>query len=70
MCLKALWDVGVEGSQFKVERMIKDIIESGTIPESIVISFAAYIANSNQNIEINSFYYNTIQRPIKQALNI
>ena len=70
MCLKALWDIGVEGNQFKVEDMIKDIIESGAIPESIVISFAAYIANSKKNIEINSFYANRIQKPIKQVLNI
>ncbi|CEP95523.1 serine/threonine protein kinase [[Clostridium] sordellii] len=70
MCLKALWDIGVEGNEFKVESMIRDIIESGNIPESIVISFSAYISNSKKRIEFNSFYTNTIQKPIKQALNI
>lgn len=70
MCLKALWDLGVEGNQFKVESMIKDIIGYGSIPESIVISFATYIASSEKSIEINSFYDKTIQEPIKQALNI
>lgn len=70
-CLENLWDLGVEQNQWSVQNIIRDIIQYGNIPESIVYTFADYISRSNnKNLSINSFYYRSIQEPIRNALEI
>lgn len=69
-CLKELWHVGVEQNQFRVQDIVKDIIQSGNIPESIVYSFADYIYKSTEDISISPSNYKSIQKPIKNALGI
>lgn len=70
LCLKGLWDLGIEGNQFKVESMIRNIIQQGCIPDSILISFSSYISKTKKKVEFNKSYLNIIQKPIKIALNI
>lgn len=70
LCLKGLWDLGIEGNQFKVESMIRNIIQQGCIPDSILISFSSYISKTKKKVEFSTFYLDTIQKPIKTALKI